>query len=341
VFAAGLLVVALADVLIKHEHGQSGDEVFYSRMATHPGGPHHFPYAYRVGLPWLVHVLPFSQIVSFTLISWLAMAAASAALYVLMRDYSIDPRLAAGLALGFLLSPSLLVVLVRHGRSIDPLSELVMVLGVLFTVRRQRVALAVTVLLGTTIRESSLFLLPFAYAVWADGFVDRQALRDVVLVAIGPVLVYIVLRTSIDAVGRQYIPGYTGPFFEERWDMISSALSGGTLKVELRRLAIAYGPIWLLAPLALRTLPLARAGLVLVALCLASFTFAYDWGRIIFLAAPVFYVGAAFVVRDRRRLALLTIAVLLCVDVGYGIYLQVHGVASGIDSTVGHGIPVY
>ena len=45
----------------------------------------------------------------------------------------------------------------------------------------------------------------------------------------------------------------------------------------------------------------AQRGLVLVVLCVASMTFAFDWGRIIFLAAPVFYVSAAWVVRDRRR----------------------------------------
>jgi hypothetical protein len=42
---------------------------------------------------------------------------------------------------------------------------------------------------------------------------------------------------------------------------------------------------------------------VLVALCLISLSFASDWGRMIFLAAPVFYVAAASVVQHRRRLS--------------------------------------
>jgi hypothetical protein len=36
---------------------------------------------------------------------------------------------------------------------------------------------------------------------------DRGALRDVALVSALPVIVYLVLRTSIDAVGVRYIPG--------------------------------------------------------------------------------------------------------------------------------------
>src|SRR5581483_5021962 len=136
---------------------------------------------------------------------------------------------------------------------------------------------------------------------------------------------------------------YSGPFLKARWDMIKSALSGGTLGVEARRLAITYGPIWIAAPAAVRKLPasFSRAGIVLVALCLASMTYAFDWGRIIFLAAPVFYVAAAVAVRGRARLAVALVVTLLAVDLGYGIYLQAHGVTHGIDSSVGHGIPVY
>ena len=110
-------------------------------MASHPGGPHNFPYAYRVGVPWLVHVLPFSHVTSFTLVAWLAIAASGAALYALLGEFDIADRLSIALAVGFVLSPPLLVVLIRHGRSIDPASILVMMLGTLFIVRRQKLAL--------------------------------------------------------------------------------------------------------------------------------------------------------------------------------------------------------
>ena len=336
-----LAVVALADALLRHESRISGDESFYERMASHPSGPHNFPYAYRVAVPWLVHVLPFSHAVSWTLLAWLAIAGSGAALYALLREFEIDRRLATALCVGFVLSPTLLVVLLRHGRSIDPASVLVMTLGTLFIVRRQRVALAATLLAGVAVRESTLFLIPFAYAVWAERLVDRDALRDVAVVSALPVIVYVLLRTSIDAVGKQYIPGYTGPFFKERFDVARQALSGHTLVVELRRLAYTYGPLWLVAPLALATSSFARRGLVLVALCAASMTFAFDWGRIIFLAAPVFFVASALAVANRRRLALATVIALFALDIGYGIYMQAYGVQHGLDTTVSQRVPVY
>jgi hypothetical protein len=191
------------------------------------------------------------------------------------------------------------------------------------------------------VHESSLFLIPFAYAFWAERPLDLEALRDTLLVGLVPVIGYAVLRTSIQTAGRQFEPGYTGPFLKARVDVIKDALAGGSLFRELRRLAYTFGPLWMVAPFALRDMRFARRGLVLVALCVGSMTFALDWGRLIFLAAPVFYVASAHVLRHRPRLALAVVLALLAVDVGYGVYLQVYGVQHGIDTTVSRNIPVY
>jgi hypothetical protein len=332
-----LAVAGLADAVMRHETGATGDEPFYIRMATHPGGPHSFPYAYRVALPWLVHVLPFSQVVSFQLLALLAIGASGAAMYTLLSDFDTGCWLAVALAVALAISPNLLVVLVRHGRSIDPAVTLVMILGCLFIVRRQRLALAVAILIGVAVKETSLFLIPFAYAVWARTPLDRAALRDTALVGIAPVAGYLALRVFITAIGSQYLPGYAGPFLSTRLHVLRQVFTG----VELRRLAYAFGPLWLVAPFALRDLSFARRGLVLVGLCVAAMTVSFDAGRIIFLAAPVFYVASAWVVRSRRRLAAIAVAALFALDVGYGIYLQAYGVQHGIDSTPPSAIRVY
>jgi hypothetical protein len=332
-----LAIAGLVDLLIRHERGLTGDEPFYAKMATHPGRAHSFPYAYRVAVPWLVHVLPFSQTASFQLLALLAIGAAGAALYALMRDFRIESWLAAALAVGFAISPNLLVVLIRHGRSIDPATTLVMVLGTLFIVRRQRFALAVTIVIGVAVKETSLFLIPFAYAVWACRPLDRRAARDVAVVAAAPVAAYIILRIGVSAIGSQYTPGYGGPFLKARLDVFRQVFTSG----ELRRAAYAFGPLWLVAPFALRELSFARRGLVLVGLCVAAMTVSYDAGRIIFLAAPVFYVAASWVINHRHRLAIVTVAALFAVDLGYAIYMQDYGVQHGIDSTRPSSITVY
>ncbi len=334
---ACLSAAGVADLLIRHERGLTGDEPFYEQMAAHPGRAHSFPYAYRVAVPWLVHVLPFSHTASFQLLALLAIGAAGGALYALMREFGTHTWLGFVLAVGFAISPNLLIVVIRHGRSIDPATTLVMVLGTLFIVRRQRVALAVTILIGVAVKETSLFLIPFAYAVWASRPLDPRAARDVAIVGIAPVAGYIAVRLGVQAIGSQYTPGYGGPFLKARLDVFRQVFTG----VQLRRIAYAFGPLWLVAPFALRDLSFARRGLVLVALCVDAMTVSYDAGRIIFLAAPVFYVAAAWVVNLRRRLAIITVAALFALDVGYAIYMQAYGVEHGIDTTPASSIRVY
>ncbi|MFZ0043742.1 MAG: hypothetical protein WAK93_20705 [Solirubrobacteraceae bacterium] len=327
------LVALVTNAVLVHESGLSGDEPYYERMAAHPGGPHNFPYAFRVGLPYLVHVLPFSHAFSWELLALLAAGAAAGAMFALMRELEVETSVAVWLSVCFAVSPPVLVMFLRNGRGVDIAAVLVITLGCLFIVRRQRLALAATLLVGTTIHESCLFLIPLAYAVWAQKLLDVDALRDLALVALVPLAVYLFLRSSIVALGENYQPGYVGPFFTERVDVIRYALQAGGWKVELRRMAIAFGPLWLLAPAALPRLRFARRGLVLVACCVASMTYALDWGRAIFFAAPVFYVSGAYMLRNRRTLATATIVVFLMVDVGYAGYMQLHGVKHDLDST--------
>jgi hypothetical protein len=284
-------------------------------------------------VPYLVHVLPFPQSFSWELLAVLGAGAAGGALFALLREFGIGRRLATWLAVAFTISPPLLVVLLRNGREVDAAAILVITLGSLFIVRRQRVALAVMLLIATTVHESCLFLIPFAYAVWATRPLDWDALRDVALVAAVPVILYVYLRSSIVAVGEQYQPGYGGPFFHDRIEVIRDAVRGHGWAAEVRRMAIVYGPLWIAAPFALKRLGFARRGLVLVALCAGAMTFAFDWGRMIFFAAPVFYVAAAYVLRDRRRVAVAAVVALLALDIGYAAYMQLHGVKHGLDST--------
>jgi hypothetical protein len=322
-----LLIVSLVDLGLTHEHGLSGDEPFYVRMATHPGGPHTFPYAYRVVLPWLVHVVPVGQATAFRCLAWLAIAASGAVLYMLLEHFAVGPRLAAALCVGFVLSPTLLVALLRGGRSVDPLSTLAMMLGCLFVVRRARLALAVTLFVAIGVKETTVLLVPLAYAVWAARPFDRAALRDTALVALAPLVALLLLRAGVTAVGSGYTPQYSGSFLHTRWGVLREALS----LVELRRLAYTFGPLWIAAAFALRSERFARRGLVLVGCCALSLTVSFDTGRVMFIAAPVVVVAAALAVRPHRRAALALVLTLLAMDAGYAVYMEAYGIHHGLD----------
>ena len=179
--------------------------------------------------------------------------------------------------------------------------------------------LAAILLVGVTVRESALFLIPFAYAVWAERPIDSRALRRVVAVGAPAVVAYAVIRLAVPTVAREQVLGYDS-LLGGRLDVLRAAADDP--QYPLRRVALAFGPLWLAAPFALRDLRYARAGLVLVACCLVSMTFALDWGRIILLAAPVVLVAAAWTLRDRATLAAAAVASLLAMDLGYAIYME-------------------
>jgi hypothetical protein len=325
---AGTLALALLSLLSRREPVPRGDDEIYERMAQHPFATHTFPFAYRIGLPWLVHVLPFSHTTSFELLAWLAAGGAAAFAFALMRRLAAPAAVAAPLAFALAVSPPLLIVALREGRNPDAVTMLFMMAATLLVVQRRPRALAATLLAGVLFREAVLFVIPLAYAVWAVSAWDRRAAVRTLAIGAPAVAAYLALRLAIPTVGESSVPGYAGSLVGERGHVVRLGLE--SLATELRRMLSVFGPLWLLAPLALRGSRFARRGLALVACSLVSMTFALDWGRMIFLSAPVFYPAGAFTLSRRPRWRLATWIAFAALILGYAIYMDRHGVRHGI-----------
>jgi hypothetical protein len=328
VMAAVLPLLLLMDAYVRDSPAPRNDELIYELMAQAPFDPHTFPFAHRVAVPTLVNLLPFDHTFSFGLLAWLSTAAIGALAYVLMRRFEIAKPLAIALAICLALSPTLFVASLREGRNVDPESVLVMFAGTIAIVDRRPAVFGAIVLVGCFVREAALFLVPFAYAVWAERLWDPRAARQTVLAALPAVVSYAALRLSVPALHREQVLGYDS-LIGGRGEVLSRA-ADQPLTI-LRRIALAFGPLWLVAPVALRDLPFARRGLVLLAACATGMLFALDWGRIVFLAAPVIVVAAAWVLDTRPRLALATVLAFVAMDVGYAIYMEDLG---GVDSII-------
>jgi len=325
---AGGALLALASALSRKEPTPRGDDEIYERIAQHPFGVHTFPFGYRFGLPLLVHVLPFGHTASFQLLAWLAAAGAGAFAYLLMRELGAGGRTAAALAVLMCVSPPFLIVALRNGRNTDIATVMLLMACAYFAVRRRYWALALTLLVGAAVREAVLFAIPLAYALWAQRPLDARALARTLAVGAPALAGYLAIRLGIRTVGEAQVPGYGGSLVGERLTVIGQGLESAFQ--EARRLFTVYGPLWLVAPLALRDMRYARRGLVLVALAVASMTFALDWGRMILLAAPVFYPAAAHVLARKPRWVAPTLAAMLALAVVYALYMDLHGAQSGI-----------
>jgi hypothetical protein len=210
-------------------------------------------------------------------------------------------------------------VSLRQGANVDPESVFVMLAGALAIVDRRPLVFGAILLVGITVRESALFLIPFAYAVWAERLVDWSAIGRVLAVSVPAIAGYAAIRLAVPTVAREQVLGYDG-LLGGRVDVLRAAAEDP--QYPLRRVALAFGPLWLAAPFALRDLRYARAGLVLIACCLVSMTFALDWGRIILLAAPRGAGGGGVAPAQPGTLAAAAVASLLAMDLGYAIYME-------------------
>lgn len=202
-----------------------------------------------------MHVLPLDHELAFSLLAWASTAACAGLAYVLLRRFAIRRWLSAGIAVTFALSPTLFVVSLRQGYNVDPESVLVMFAGTLAIVDRRPVVLGFVVLAGAFVRESALFLVPFAYAVWAERLVDPVAAVRTLAACAPGLVAHAALRLSLPTVGREQVLGYRS-WLGGRADVIEAALAAP--QYPLRRMAYAFGPLWLAAPFALRELPFAR-----------------------------------------------------------------------------------
>jgi hypothetical protein len=324
----GALALGALSELSRRESVPRGDDLIYEHMAQHPFATHTFPFAYRIGLPWLVHVLPFGHTASFEMLAWAAAGGAAGFAFALMCRLGAPRSLATALALALAISPPMLVVALRGGRNTDAVTMLFMMASTLFVLERRLRVLAVTLLLGALFREAVLFVVPLAYALWAARAWDANAAKRTLLVGAPAILAFLGLHLAIASVGRASVPGYGESLIAGRISVIESAAHA--LLVEARRMLSVYGPLWLLAPLALSSSRFARRGLVLVACSLASMTFALDWGRMIFLSAPAFYPAGAHTLTRHPRWRAPALTAFALLILGYAIYMDRSGVKHGI-----------
>jgi hypothetical protein len=181
------------------------------------------------------------------------------------------------------------------------------------------------------VRETTLFLIPFAYLMWAQRPLDTPALRRVALVSTPALAGYAALRWTLPTIGRERVLGYDKGLIAGRREVLDAAADQAWEQV--RRVASAFGPLWLTLPFAVRGMRFARAGLVVVGLTAASCLFALDWGRILFLAAPVVYVAGGWVMERHRAAAVAVLVTFAAMNVGYAVHMDRSGVVDGIDHT--------
>ena len=179
---------------------EPADHHKYLYMAEHPLGSFHIqPTCWRIGVPALARILPFSTWRNFDLLSVFFLGLAGWMVYLWLLAIPLDPRQAL---LGVLMFYSLGgagKTLVGGVTSPDPASYFFIVLALYAIFRENDVLCAFALALGVLTKETVLLIGPLHYALRARSWWEPRRFRRTVLVCLPCVCAVAALRILIPA----------------------------------------------------------------------------------------------------------------------------------------------
>ena len=171
------------------------DAHVYLAMAEAPTVFTMSPYAYRLGVPLLAHLLPFSLELSFFLLTCIGLLATLILGYVLFRQLGYGHGLAL-LGLSFVAAAPEVTVYLSNHFLVDPLA-LALMIALFIAIEREVSAgpTALLLLVASLFKETAFFVIPVLYLRLAGPrLVDRRAAARVLLISSPAVIAALTLR---------------------------------------------------------------------------------------------------------------------------------------------------
>jgi hypothetical protein len=208
IFAALLALLAVTALFVRSDLLEPGHPDFelprdhhkYIHMAEGDILDFHLaPFCWRVGVPLLVKVLPFSTRMGFLTIALVSLWATGILLYFSARRFGFSPRLSAtGTLLFYSLGWAAKFNLIHFWLS--DAATLAMVGALILLVQQRRMVLVVLVLaLGVLVKESLIFAAPLLYTLRARRLWDAPLLAQSILCTLPAVALLVLLRMIIPA----------------------------------------------------------------------------------------------------------------------------------------------
>ena len=183
-------------------YSHPGDWHKYVYMAEHnPFDFHIAPYAWRVGEPALVKVLPGSTPFGFALITFLSIWLNGVLIYLLARAFGFA-RTAAWLGVALYFSVGWATkMMFYYCQLVDPFSLLFITAAILAAKLKRPLWFMIIAALGVSVKESVIFVLPLYYSLNTDHWFNSRLLVRTFLLAVPAVVVYAGIRLLIPQLG--------------------------------------------------------------------------------------------------------------------------------------------
>jgi hypothetical protein len=252
----------------------------YNAMAVNPRLATAAPFAFRVLIPFTVHLLPVAAWIGFHIVTAVAIAAAGVLLFDLVeREFGTVQGM---LAVALLWTSGAVSLSLRAPGRID---AALLFFGVATMYLARRVGwwwAAAAVAVGISAHElTAMYLVPLVVAAW-------PAMRQRSLLLVLPAAVVFVVLHFTPLLYGYVIAPYPALSAGNR-EMIRSleeARAGGLLQAGLQAAVVALGLAWVLAAMGWRRCPpFYRAMATVLIPAVAAFAIAADWDRLLSMGA--------------------------------------------------------
>lgn len=172
----------------------------YLYMAQHGAFSLHIaPYGWRVGLPFMVSLLPMEPAVGFFVVSFVALWLTAVVVYYLVRQFGMGrgPAL-IGMIMFLSLSWAVKFNLGDFWLT-EPVAFLILSLATLLLGASRPIAASGLMALGSLFRESTLVLAPLFYTLRARRPWDARAALEAVALVLPTIVVMVAIRIAIPA----------------------------------------------------------------------------------------------------------------------------------------------
>jgi hypothetical protein len=195
--AIGWLVITMLPLpgVVSVDEAPGLDAHIYLSMAEAPGVFTMPPYAYRLGVPFLAHLLPFPLEINFFLLTCLGLLLVLTLGYVLLRQLGYGHGLAL-LGLSFVAAAPEMSTYLSNHFLVDPLA-LASMLGVLIAIERGWPAgpTALLLLVSSLFKETAFFVVPVLYLRLAGArLIDARAAWRTAVITLPAIAAALVLR---------------------------------------------------------------------------------------------------------------------------------------------------
>ena len=170
----------------------------YIYMAEHPVGSFHIaPPCWRIAVPLLVKELPFNTLTGFRLQTFAFLVTTAVLLYYVLLAAGY-PELEAFLGvLMFWSYGAATKLLLADPYSPDPASFAISTAALYFLLKDRDILLALTLVLGVTVKETVVLIIPLVYTIRASRAIDLRLLMRTVVIGSPVLLVFVITRLWI------------------------------------------------------------------------------------------------------------------------------------------------